>query len=436
MDELEILRQTLDEELGEFPTRSALSMQVVEKRKMLEYEEWRIVYTVETEETMPQEAGRTVPAYLLIPKSKNFAPPYPAMVACHQCNIDCVIGKEAVAGKVLDREDQAYGLELVRQGFVVIAPDSLHCGQRNLPAIRNQGENRRCHGLIFDQIGRKHGSKRIYDYTRAIDLLESLDIVDDQRIGTIGHSMGAGDAYRLMAKDERIKAGIFSGDGMGKYLPLHAPRLHISLCGQLDREPDRAQKTQEQFEKVNKHYKSMGAPDNLILRTPLCGHYFIDAFKWESYFRLKQYFGISSVRKAVSLEQILQKARTYILNEARTIRFEWQIDTKPEFPPLNIPSQYVIQANEQQLVDAFVVLFVSIFTRTSNATLNIEVIDLEENYKIICSSPHADPSKINEIRAPFDNLRLMQQIYYEYDATLLEEHTADQIRYTISLPKS
>ena len=101
-------------------------MQIIYKRTFQDYEEWKIEYDVETAATMPAEAGRRVPAYLLVPH-QAYERPSPAMVCFHQCGEDCAVGKEAVVGKVpyssmgnstffesegrisIDRSDQAYG---------------------------------------------------------------------------------------------------------------------------------------------------------------------------------------------------------------------------------------------------------------------------------------------------------------------------------------
>ena len=52
--------------------------------------------------------------------------------------------------------------------------------------------------------------KDLWDVSRAIDLLETLDEVDVSRIGSIGHSQGGGITIHAMALDTRIKAGVSS----------------------------------------------------------------------------------------------------------------------------------------------------------------------------------------------------------------------------------
>ena len=170
----------IKEEMAEYPVPPPLDMQILDKHYRSDrdhvYEEWKIDYRVETEEAMPQLPGRSVPAYLLVPKDERFSPPYPAMVAFHQCNTDCIIAKDAVVGKAVQRPDQAYGYELVIQGFVVLAPDAINCGERNIPSIRRPYENNHCHQILSEPLGRPFWFKHAYDGMRAVDVLSGTGL--------------------------------------------------------------------------------------------------------------------------------------------------------------------------------------------------------------------------------------------------------------------
>ena len=67
---------------------------------------------------MPSHAGRFVSAYLLIPRERAETS-LPAMVCFHQCNVDCILAKDAVVGKTGEATlDQRYGLELVKSARI------------------------------------------------------------------------------------------------------------------------------------------------------------------------------------------------------------------------------------------------------------------------------------------------------------------------------
>ena len=55
----------------------------------------------------------------------------------------------------------------------------------------------------------------LFDAQRAVDVLESLEEVDSSRIGTIGHSLGAKEAFYLGAFDDRVGAIVSNEGGIG-----------------------------------------------------------------------------------------------------------------------------------------------------------------------------------------------------------------------------
>jgi len=58
--------------------------------------------------------------------------------------------------------------------------------------------------------GRTYFGKEVYDLMRAVDVLSSLEFVDPQRIGAIGHSAAGNVLVYFMFMDKRIKAGVSS----------------------------------------------------------------------------------------------------------------------------------------------------------------------------------------------------------------------------------
>ena len=99
--ELDKLSKKYQTYVDSFPERVPLDTKIRYKRKMVGYEEWKIEYTAEGTDTMPEPAGNRIPAYLLVPTdyrygtgvpgliTKDRKPPFPAMVCFHQCNCDC-----------------------------------------------------------------------------------------------------------------------------------------------------------------------------------------------------------------------------------------------------------------------------------------------------------------------------------------------------------
>jgi hypothetical protein len=58
-------------------------------------------------------------------------------------------------------------------------------------------------------------AKMLFDAMRAVDVLESIKEVDKRKIGAVGHSLGAKEAFYLVAFDDRIKVIVSNEGGIG-----------------------------------------------------------------------------------------------------------------------------------------------------------------------------------------------------------------------------
>jgi len=148
------------------------------------------------------EADDWIPAFLLVPK-KLSAPRVAAMICLHQTVAQ---GKAEPCGMKGDPE-LAFAVELVKRGYVCIAPDVIGFGERIAP-----GKQPYDNSLAFY---RKHPGwsfmgKMIWDVARVIDYLETLSFVDPKRIGSIGHSHGAYGTLFATAFEPRITAAVAS----------------------------------------------------------------------------------------------------------------------------------------------------------------------------------------------------------------------------------
>ncbi len=151
---------------------------------------------------IPAGADDWIPAYVLIPTSPASGK-RPAMLVLHQTVNQ---GKDEPCG-INGSPDLDFALELVRRGYVCIAPDVIGFGER-IPA----GTPPYTDNIKFFQ---KHPSwsvmgKMNWDASRCLDYLTSLPEVDAARIGCIGHSHGAYGGLFATAFDERIKAVVAS----------------------------------------------------------------------------------------------------------------------------------------------------------------------------------------------------------------------------------
>lgn len=148
------------------------------------------------------EPNDWIPAYLLVPKRLSAAR-MPAMLCLHQTVAQ---GKAEPCGIKGDPE-LALAAELVRRGYVCIAPDAVGFGDRIPPGAQPYHDT-----LAFF---RKHPNwsfmgKMVWDVSRIIDYLDTLPFVDSNRIGSIGHSHGAYWTLFATAFEPRIQVAIAS----------------------------------------------------------------------------------------------------------------------------------------------------------------------------------------------------------------------------------
>ncbi len=150
------------------------------------------------------EPGIIVRAYLLRPRNINS--PLPGIVALHSTSDNQMLYISGVEkGKIV-----AFGYNMAKQGYVVICPMCFLWHERN---ERSYEEMTR---LFQERHPNSKGmAKMLFDAQRALDVLESLEEVDSERIGTLGHSLGAKEAFYLGAFDDRVKVIVSNEGGIG-----------------------------------------------------------------------------------------------------------------------------------------------------------------------------------------------------------------------------
>jgi dienelactone hydrolase len=143
--------------------------------------------------TYQSEPGSRVPAYLLIPKTvlENQARA-PAVLGLHQTHR---LGQKVVVG-LGDSPNDEYGVELVKRGFVCVAPA--------YPLLANYAPELKKLGYVSGTM------KAIWDNVRAIDLLETLPYVQKGSFAAIGHSLGGHNSLFTATFDPRIKVVVTS----------------------------------------------------------------------------------------------------------------------------------------------------------------------------------------------------------------------------------
>ena len=193
----DVIQQRWLDFLGKMPDRPDLtwkriSSEVVQgvRRDLIEYQ---------SEPNWPTQA------YIVQPDDK---PPAlrPAVAVFHSTVPHSIRQPAGVEGK----PEKAFAWELAKRGFVTICPrnflwpDNTHI-DTDLQTKRFQQRHPQTTGM----------AKMLYDARLAIDILQRLPHVDPQRIGAVGHSLGAKEVLYLAAFDDRIQAAVSSEGGIG-----------------------------------------------------------------------------------------------------------------------------------------------------------------------------------------------------------------------------
>ena len=158
--------------------------------------------------------GERVRGYVLIPAGRKRR--RPGVLASHQHAGEYWLGKSEPAGLSANRMYH-YGVDLCREGYVVICPDHLGFEERRPREIDRRGggvpEGREYESLLFADCllqGSSLTAKYLFDMCQALDVLVQYEQVDAERLGVIGHSLGGQTALWHAFYDERVKVAFAS----------------------------------------------------------------------------------------------------------------------------------------------------------------------------------------------------------------------------------
>jgi hypothetical protein len=150
------------------------------------------------------EPGIKTEAYLCIPT--DISVPGPGVV-CFHSTVDHSIRQPAGLGEDVQK---AFGLKFAQQGRVVLAPRNFLWPTND--KIKAKEETDKYLARVKKSTGM---AKMLHDALVAVDILATLPTVDHNRLGAVGHSLGAKEVLYLAAFDERIKVTVSSEGGIG-----------------------------------------------------------------------------------------------------------------------------------------------------------------------------------------------------------------------------
>lgn len=155
------------------------------------------------------QSGDWMPAWLLVPKQIKGR--VPAIVCFYGTTSgagkDTTVGLSGAKPGSAPVRNRASAIDVVEGGFVALAPDYLRDGER-LPPGGRPYDTTDFYARFpeWSCVG-----KDIWDTMRAVDYLQTLPMVDPERIGMVGHSYGGHTTIFAAALEPRIKAVYASG---------------------------------------------------------------------------------------------------------------------------------------------------------------------------------------------------------------------------------
>jgi dienelactone hydrolase len=169
---------------------------VVEEERLGDVVRQRVRYLV--------EPGVSTEAYLLAPRQPREK--CPGAIVFHTTTPESIRQPAGLS----DVPEKHFGLALARRGFVAFCPRNFLWPDTTRMAaeeetLRFRRRHPRARGM----------AKMLFDGQVALDILASRSDVDANRIGCIGHSLGAKEALYLAAFDRRVTAVVSSEGGIG-----------------------------------------------------------------------------------------------------------------------------------------------------------------------------------------------------------------------------
>ena len=149
------------------------------------------------------EPGELVDAYLLRPVGDVVDAP--GVVVFHSTVNHSIRQPAGVEGV----KEKAFGLALAKRGFIAICPRNYLWPNNDIIEAKEMAE--KYHAKNPNATGM---SKMLYDGQVAIDILEKQPGLNKERIGVIGHSLGAKEVIYMGAFDDRVKVIVSSEGGV------------------------------------------------------------------------------------------------------------------------------------------------------------------------------------------------------------------------------
>ena len=301
----EQVRTKLTELLGDMPTeRGDLNIRVEWEKEHETFYEKRLVFS--------PEKFADVPCHLWIPKNAKKPCPVVICLQGHTTGMHISMGRAVYPGdeNYIHDGDRDLAVQTIENGYAALVLELRGFGELKSQAYLNIFPNSDCtcaHPAMTAMLmGRTLIGERVWDISRAIDLLETMpEMIDAKKILVTGNSGGGTATYYAACVDSRIAMAVPASSiccfknsivwkrhcpcnyipNMAKYLDmadiacLIAPRPLAIVAGQTDI-GFHIDGSREVAEVVQKIYDKAGASDKFRYIEHTEGHRYFAALSW------------------------------------------------------------------------------------------------------------------------------------------------------------
>lgn len=163
------------------------------------------------------EYSSTVPCYLLIPNTGKEKYPLAVLLQGHTTGFHLSIGKFRdnydhffTSGEYPDRN--FFGLQAVQNGYAALCIEQRALGERVTRRHGFFGDGACAHiAATALLMGRTVIGERVWDISRAIDVMDNFKMIDTDKILIAGHSGGGTASFYASCYDDRIKVSAVAG---------------------------------------------------------------------------------------------------------------------------------------------------------------------------------------------------------------------------------
>ena len=197
------VKKKLAELLGSMPEKADLNLKIEWEKEYDGFIERRMLFTA--------EKYVDVPCHLWIPKNAKKPCPVVICLQGHSTGMHISMGRKIYDcdEALISGGDRDFANQIVKEGYAALVLEQRAFGKRKSDVymkVAPMATTSCWHpAMVAILMGKTLIGERVWDVSRAIDVLETIEEIDADKIGIMGNSGGGTTAFYAACVDERIK---------------------------------------------------------------------------------------------------------------------------------------------------------------------------------------------------------------------------------------